>query len=86
MEDELDSLFGRIDDLLRAGDFAAVDREVASVDAEATPLVLLLGWLSITSAAKHKLAEREALVARVVARVNRDEPTERAAALLRGLV
>ncbi len=86
MEDELDSLFSRIDSLLTAGDFAAVDREVAAVDVEAAALALLLGWLSITSAAKYKLTERAALVAKVIARVNRDEPTEMAAALLRGLV
>lgn len=86
MEDVILDLYVRIDDLLLAGDFAAVDRDIAAVDVEATPLILLFGWLSITAAASDRLAERAAFARKVATRVNRDEPAERAAELLRGLV
>jgi hypothetical protein len=86
MEDLLFALYVRIDDLLLAGDFATVDRDIAAVDVEEAPLVLLLGWLSITAAAADRLAERAAFARKVATRVNRDETAERAAELLRGLV
>ena len=86
MEDAILDLYVRIDDLSLAGDLAAVDHDVASVDVEAAPLVLLLAWLSITAAAADRLAERASFARKVATRVNRDEPAERAADLLRGLV
>lgn len=83
-EDVLDAIYESTDDALCEGRFADVDAALAALDVEAMPIVLLLGWLSITLAAAELLPSRAAFAAKVRARVERDDP-EHASELLRGL-
>lgn len=80
----IDELFSRIDEKLRAGDFAGVDAEMQAVDVSALTTTMLLAWLSITASASGALRMRATLVSRVRARLEQTEPS-RADALLAGL-
>lgn len=82
----LDDLYDRIDDALCAGDFASVDRELAAVDVEKTDVTMLLGWLTITYAAKDKLPSFTGMARRVFERLEHERGTEETLALTRGLV
>jgi hypothetical protein len=85
-ESHLDSLYDRIDDALNAGEFAAVDREMAAVDVETTDLTTLLGWLTITYSAKEYLPSRAPFAVRVFTRAEREQGAAAAVELLRGLM
>lgn len=82
----IDQLYSTIDALLRAGKFAAVDEMLllATLDADQLSVTLLLGYLSITLAARDELTERSPLAVRIRARLEREEP-ERVATLLAGI-
>lgn len=86
IESALDALYDRIDDRLLAGDFVTVDREIASVDVAATDLTMLLGWLTITYAARERLPARGRFAVSVFGRAEREQGTDKAVELLRGLV
>jgi hypothetical protein len=86
IEDALDALYDRVDGALLAGNFAAVDRELAAVDVGTTELTLLLGWLTITYAARERLPLRARFAVRVFLRAEREQGTDAAVELLRGLV
>lgn len=79
----LDFIYGTLDALLRAGDFATVDAVLAAVVADLST-VALLGLLSITSPAAPSLAQR-APFARDVRAILTDHDPERVDDLMRGL-
>jgi hypothetical protein len=82
----LDSLYDDVDDAFRAGRFAEVDVKIAALDVEALPIVLLLGWLTITHAAAEKLPARAGFTIAVVRRLTRESGIDDARDLLQGLV
>lgn len=84
IETEILIVYLRVDCQLRSGEFEAVDRDLAAIHVDTTPLVLLLAWLSITHPAKDHLPARAAFASAVKARCEREEP-ERIEELLRGL-
>jgi len=63
-EAALDALFDAVDTALLAGRFRECDRALASVHVSEWPTDLLIGLLSITLAASHKLPARAAIVER----------------------
>lgn len=81
---EFDVLYSRIDAKLTAGDFAGVDNELMTVDVEHTRTAMLIGWLTITAAAREVLGMRATLVSRIRDHLERTEPG-RVDALLMGL-
>ena len=62
---DLDVIFDHIDDLLIAGEFARVECVLALVDVTRLSTDAMVGFLSITLAAKSKLPYRRAFVAMV---------------------
>lgn len=82
--DALTLIYDTIDEMLLTSRFADVDRVLARVDVGRLDITLALGFLSITSAARVRLSERSALVARVEARVRELAP-DRVDALMDGL-
>jgi hypothetical protein len=67
----LDRLFLHVDDLLLAGDLSEVDAMLRAIDCDAFGDSLLVGALTITSAARDELTERAAFVRRVRERLTR---------------
>lgn len=55
---QLDKLFTRIDDWLLEGSFNKVDQELASVNVFELDPAIVVGYLALTAAAKHKLKNR----------------------------
>jgi len=55
---DLDRLYDRVDDDLLAGRFDAVDNMLRDLDPSNMELDEVLGWLTITAAAKDKLPHR----------------------------
>lgn len=86
MDQKLDELYDRIDDALLAGDFDSVDREIAAADVARTDLTMLLGLLTISHAAREHLPSRERFAVKVFLRAEREQGTNAAVELLRGLV
>lgn len=82
--DALSLIYDTIDDLLLARRFGAVDHVLARVDVARLDITLALGLLSITLAARDRLANRPALVERVEVRVRELAP-DRIDALMDGL-
>jgi hypothetical protein len=80
----IDELYSRIDKKLSSGDFSGVDSELNMVDIENTDTIMLLGWLSITLAAKEHLMRRDKFVADVRNKLERTD-LNRVNALLQGL-
>lgn len=77
-------LFHHIDDKLLAGEFKYVDDLLSPLDPEELPLMLRLGVLTITLAAKASLPSRTAYFTRV-AKSLENEPLDRILGLLGGL-
>ena len=84
-DQKLDILYLWIDTLLLAGRFEEVDRILAAVDVERLRTAVLLGYLTITFAAKHMLDNRDAFYERVRKRVVETEPAKDVPGLLGGL-
>jgi hypothetical protein len=85
IDDALDTIYGVIDDALRAGRFHVADQILAAVDIRAPP-VLLVGYLSISFAARDLLPSRSWLAERVRTRLLHERGADKCAAILRGLV
>ena len=54
----LDMIFDQVDDLQRSGEFTVVDKLLRYINIDDTPRDLLIGYLTITLCAKHKLEFR----------------------------
>jgi hypothetical protein len=67
----LDRLFLHVDDRLLAGDLSEVDAMLRTIDCDAFGDSLLVGALTITSAARDELTERAAFARRVRERLTR---------------
>jgi hypothetical protein len=80
----IDRVFGEIDDLLLGGAFSAVDDILLEVELAKLNTTLLVGFLTITFAAKTRLFGREDFVRRVEQRLLVLAP-DRIDGLLRGL-
>lgn len=63
MDRQLDYMFDRYDDLFLDGKFDEANELLGKVCVKDTPTVLLVGYLSITFAAKDKLPNRAKLYA-----------------------
>lgn len=85
IEEKLDALYDRVDDLLLASDFATIDKELAAADPE-IDLTVALGLLTITYAAKEHLPARAMFASAVFARAEKENGTEEALRMTRGLV
>ncbi|TFH46695.1 MAG: hypothetical protein E4H01_09535 [Lysobacterales bacterium] len=83
-DDKLDEIFNKVDDLFLAGKFEEADALLSAVDPREIGETLTIGWLTITFAARDRLQNRDALVARARAYFEAEIP-EAAAALLKGL-
>lgn len=82
LDDALDAVFDEIDARLSSGDMQGPRSAVAAAAQGDLPLVLWIGFLSVTlAAASHMVAERQALAERI-----RGAAPDRAASLLRGLI
>lgn len=81
LEDAGDLVFSKIDDLLCSGEFRRCDELLHMVDPKRLDINVMLSFLSITFAAKHKLPGRTSLVRRIEARLQQIVPN-RVAALL----
>lgn len=81
---DIDELYRRIDNKLLSGDFLGIDNEIALIDVEHTSTIMLIGWLSITLAAKEKLTKRNLFVNSVRQKLEKTDP-KRVDALLSGL-
>jgi hypothetical protein len=81
---EIDALYDKVDDMLRAGLFDDVDRLLASIDVERLTITMMLAHATITFAANDRLREYFPYVARVRVRLMQVDP-ERTDDLLRGL-
>lgn len=80
----LDRLFDEVDDLLVAGEFTKVDELLMELDLTRCSTTLLVGFLSITLAAKKKLFAREDFTRRVEQRLRALVP-DRAQRLMQSL-
>ena len=81
-QEAVERLLLRLEDDLRAGRFAVVDKILAQTDTERFGPVVLITALAITLPAKQSLRERESFLARVEATLKKSFSDERAAALL----
>lgn len=68
-DDALDLIFERVDDALLAGEFDRVDAVLDAVKLDKLDSALVVGFLSVTRAAKSKLARRGVFVVRARARL-----------------
>lgn len=84
IDDELDTLFHTVDELFRQGQFDACNDLLQTIDVEHTDLFLLIGWLSATLPAADKLPNRDDLLNKIEAMLQRTQP-ERVEKLLCGL-
>ena len=85
IDNQIDEIFDKVDDLFLDGKFAEVDAMLPDVDPAALDECLTVAWLTITMAAKDKLRNRASLVDRVRAHFEEAEPAYRVNKLLRGL-
>jgi hypothetical protein len=81
----MDTVFDHVNTLLMAGLFAHCDQLLRTVEVEKLPPVLLISFLTITAAARSKLAERVAYYGRAKTEITRRRGEEAAARLLAGL-
>lgn len=58
IDEKLDHIFDYLDDLFLDGKFEEANNHLRSVDIANTPIVLLIGYLTITFCAKDKLPYR----------------------------
>ena len=58
IDKRLDEIYNKVDDLLLAGKFEEVDKLLSYIDVRNTNIDILLGWLTITLAARSKLKNR----------------------------
>ena len=84
---KLDVIFREVDELCHAGKFKDLNEMLREIDVEKEDLTILIGYLTITSAAKRFLHERKELYRKVFHRlVFKDkESAERIYGLLSGL-
>jgi hypothetical protein len=82
IDQALDEVFERIDGLLSASRFEECDRLLDQVDVNRLNSHLLVGFLTITAAARHKLTARERLYTRVAQALRRLKGEQYAAQLL----
>lgn len=75
LEQAGDLVFSKIDDLLCAGEFRRCDELLQMVDPERLDINVMLSFLSVTFAAKHKLPGRASLVRRIEVRLHDVAPT-----------
>ncbi len=68
-DDALDLIFERVDDALLGSNFDQVDAVLDAVELDKLDSVKVIGFLSVTRAAKSKLARRGAFVERARARL-----------------
>jgi hypothetical protein len=80
----MDLLFDNVDEMLCDGKFKEVDDLLETMDLSILNTTLLIGLLSITSAAKNKLKNRASLVQRIEEIFKVTDP-ERVDRLLKGL-
>jgi hypothetical protein len=80
----IDRVFDEIDELLLAGDFATVDEILLETDLARLNSALLVGFLTITLAAKKRLLAREDFVTRIEQRLRTLQP-EHVESLMNGL-
>lgn len=83
-DDALDDIYSSVDNLFRVDAFDLVDEVLSSADVYGWPVLLLLGFASITSAASEHLPSRSEFMAAVRERLTVLDP-ERVDALLAGL-
>lgn len=83
-EDEVQRIYSRVDDRLRAGDFAQVDVWLRQALHHRMSTIRTLALVSITRAAKDKLSDREAYVRHARAQFAETDP-DRVEELLVGL-
>lgn len=79
----LDKIYDWIDDLLSRGEFERVDSILESVDISRLDTPSSLGFLTLTTRAKDRMPNRQALFERM--RQDLDDKGEETAAILRGL-
>jgi len=84
IDQSIDVLYDRVDDLLLAGDFGTVDNLLGIIDLDRLDSYLLIGMLSITLAAASKLPSRPEFVEKVRGRLTLLAP-DRVGRLLKGL-
>lgn len=84
INEQLDSIFDEIDDLLLAEDFEGVELILRGVDILNTDTTLLLGYLTITLVAAEDLPYRAGFFNAVKSHLQSIEP-DRVDALLKGL-
>lgn len=84
VDNALDVLYDRVDDLLLEGAFNTCNALLACVDVERSDETLLLGILTITHAARERLPRRAEFFRQVRGRILRTSPNE-AEGLLQGL-
>lgn len=73
--DQLDDIYQSIDAMMTVGEFAMVDDVLRAVDvSERTPTLVLLGYASITSAAREHLRQRAAYMERLRAYLKAVDP------------
>ena len=65
IDDELDLIYDSIDSLLFDGNFEFVDECLRIIDCEKIDTDLLLGWATITFAARSKLSHRKEFMKRM---------------------
>jgi len=85
IDDQIDEIFDKVDDLFLAGKFAEADALLPGVDPAALDASLIVAWLTITMAARDKLKNRGDLVKRARAHFEKIEPADRVDNLFRGL-
>jgi len=85
LDTALDLVFDHIDDLLLAGHFDEVSRLLDSVAVEQLDPAILVGFLTITSAASAAIQARAAFVVRVRAHLRDRMPREELESVLQGL-
>jgi len=83
-DERMHAFYRRIAAKLSAGDFVAVDDEIALIDVEKMGTAPLLAWLTVTLAARDSLTMRKRLALAVRVKLQRDDP-DRVNALLAGL-
>jgi hypothetical protein len=74
-EDALDLIYGEVDELLCSGKFGDVDGLLGSIPVDSLSVVHLIGFVTITYAAREQLPEWCTFVARVRAHLEGVEPT-----------
>ncbi len=82
----MDLLYDAVDGMLLAGEFEGVDDLLALADVSDYPPAVLVGFLTVTYAAKDLLPARAGYGERVRARLAAEMPPERLTAVLRDLL